>query len=76
MSNLVNFGFYDLPAQDRANAMDAACERGGVGNFFDLSPEERAQCYEQASQNDENIAGALEHNARRLKALRRGEPLP
>lgn len=25
--------------------MEAACERGGVSNFFDLSPEERGRAY-------------------------------
>jgi hypothetical protein len=41
-----NNGFWDRDPQERAAKMDAACERGGVSNFFDLSPEERGQCYD------------------------------
>jgi hypothetical protein len=41
-----NNGFWDRPADDRADRMRAASERGGVDNFFDLPPEERAQAYE------------------------------
>ena len=42
--------FFDLPAEDRAAAYEAAEERGGVGagNFFDLSPEERGAAYDRA----------------------------
>jgi len=45
-----NGGFFDLPAEDRAAAYEAAEERGGVGhgNFFDLSPEERGRAYDEA----------------------------
>lgn len=42
----VNNGFWDREPQERAVRMDRACERGGVSNFFDLAPEERAACYE------------------------------
>jgi len=42
--------FFDLPAEDRAAAYEAAEERGGVGrgNFFDLSAEERGAAYDRA----------------------------
>lgn len=43
----VNNGFWDRPAKDRAARMDAACERGGVSNFFDLPPEDRAAAYDR-----------------------------
>lgn len=42
----VNNGFWDKTPQERAASMDAACERNGVSNFFDLPPEERARAYE------------------------------
>lgn len=42
----VNNGFWDRPAEERAARMEAACERGGVSNFFDLSPEERGRAYD------------------------------
>lgn len=42
----VNNGFWDRPAEERAALMEAACERGGVVNFFDLSPEERVRAYD------------------------------
>lgn len=45
-----NDGFWDLLAEERAAAMERAAERGGVENFFDLSPEERAQAYEGEQQ--------------------------
>lgn len=45
-SNSVNNGFWDRPAEERASIMEAACERGGVANFFDLSPEERGRAYD------------------------------
>lgn len=41
-----NNGFWDQPADERADRMRDASERGGVSNFFDLPPEERAQAYE------------------------------
>lgn len=40
-----NNGFWDLDPGERGARMDAACERGGVSNFFDLSPEERGTAY-------------------------------
>lgn len=42
-----NNGFWDRPADERADRMRDAAERGGVENFFDLPPEERAQAYEK-----------------------------
>lgn len=41
----MNNGFFDRPAQERAGIMEKAAERGGVENFFDLPPEDRAQAY-------------------------------
>ena len=40
-----NNGFWDRPADERAERMRAAAERGAVENFFDLPPEERAAAY-------------------------------
>ena len=42
-----NHGFWDRPADERADRMRRAAERGGVENFFDLPPEDRAQAYEE-----------------------------
>ena len=42
----MNNGFWDRPVEERAARVDAACERYGVTNFFDLSPEERGTAYE------------------------------
>lgn len=47
-----NSGFWDRPADERAERMRAAADRGGVENFFDLPPEERAQAY--AEDDDEH----------------------
>ena len=44
--NTCNNGFWDRPAEERAARMDAACERGGVESFWDLSPEERGRTYD------------------------------
>lgn len=44
---MCNNGFFDLGADERYERMQVAAERGGVENFFDLPPEERAQCYEE-----------------------------
>ena len=41
-----NNGFWDRPADERAERMRAAAERGGAENFFDLPPEERAAAYD------------------------------
>jgi len=41
-----NNGFWDRTADERAERMRAAAERGGAENFFDLPPEERARAYE------------------------------
>lgn len=41
-----NGGFWDRPADERAERMRNAEDRGGVDNFFDLPPEERAQAYD------------------------------
>ena len=46
-----NNGFFDLPAEERAAATDAACERAGVESFYDLSPEERGACYDKATEH-------------------------
>ncbi|MGF6211809.1 hypothetical protein ABIE32_001675 [Comamonas sp. 4034] len=43
-----NNGFWDRPADERAEAMHKASDLGGVENFFDLPPDERAAAYEQA----------------------------
>lgn len=43
----MNSSFWDRPADERAALMERAAERGGVTDFFDLSPEERAATYEQ-----------------------------
>lgn len=40
--------FWDLPADERAAAMDRAAEQGGVQNFFDLDPDQRNAAYDQA----------------------------
>lgn len=42
-----NNGFWDRPADERAERMREAADRGGVDNFFDLPPDERAQAYSQ-----------------------------
>ena len=41
-----NNDFWDRDPFDRAARMEAATRRGGVENFFDLSPEERARAYD------------------------------
>lgn len=43
--NTCNNGFWDLPADERAERMELAANRGGIENFFDLTPEERAIAY-------------------------------
>jgi hypothetical protein len=48
MNNDSNNGFWDRPADERAERMRDAAERGGVENFFDLPPEDRAQAYEDS----------------------------
>lgn len=48
MGNDSNQGFWDRPVDERAERMRKAADRGGVENFFDLPPEERAQAYEDA----------------------------
>jgi hypothetical protein len=45
MNNDSNEGFWDRPADERAERMRKAAERGGVANFFDLPPDERAEAY-------------------------------
>lgn len=40
-----NEGFWDRPADERAERMRQAADRAGVENFFDLTPEERAEAY-------------------------------
>jgi hypothetical protein len=44
----VNNGFWDLPAGDRAAAMQAACDRYGVTDFWDLDPAQRGAAYDYA----------------------------
>ena len=44
-ARLVNNGFWDRPAKDRALRMRDASERGGAENFFDLPADERARAY-------------------------------
>ena len=44
--NDTNNGFWDRPAEERAERMRAAADIGGVENFFDLTPEERANAYD------------------------------
>ena len=46
MDNDSNHGFWDRPADERAERMRNAAERGGAENFFDLPPEDRARAYE------------------------------
>lgn len=41
-----NNGFWDRDADDRAERMRAAADRGGVDNFFDLPPDDRAAAYD------------------------------
>jgi hypothetical protein len=38
----------DLSADERSAAEEAACERYGVENFFDLDPEQRREVREKA----------------------------
>ena len=49
----VNHGFWDLPASERARITEEACDRAGVENFYDLSPEERDRAYSKAEEYDE-----------------------
>lgn len=49
-SEAINRGFWDLPADERAERMREAADRAGVEHFFDMPPEERAQVYEEAMQ--------------------------
>lgn len=43
--------FYRLPEQARADAETAAATGHQVDDFFDLSPQERAEVYERAVQD-------------------------
>lgn len=45
---LPNHGFFDLPPEERAAIVDAACERNNCENFHDLPPEERDRAYREA----------------------------
>lgn len=49
----VNHGFWDLHPDDRARIKEAACDRAGVDDFMDLSPEERDAAYFAAEKYDE-----------------------
>jgi hypothetical protein len=42
--------FADIPAEERAAIMESACEKAGVSNFFDLTPEERADVYDSVDE--------------------------
>jgi hypothetical protein len=42
-----NNGFWDLDAEDRGRAYDAAYQDTGVENFFDLPAEERGYYYDK-----------------------------
>lgn len=44
--------FWDLPAEERAAAMESATEAAGVDNFFDLPAAERAAAYDKAVYGD------------------------
>lgn len=48
MDNDSNSGFWGLPADERAERMRKAADRGDLENFFDLPPEERARAYEDS----------------------------
>lgn len=45
----VNSGFWDLPGDERAEIEQAACERYGVSDFFDLDPEQRRAVYDSVT---------------------------
>jgi len=47
MERGTNNNFFDREVDDRADRMQKASESGGVTDFFDLSPEERAACYDE-----------------------------
>lgn len=40
--------FFSLPVEDRDAAYESARERFGVGDFYDLDPEQRAEVYDAA----------------------------
>ena len=43
----MNNGFWDREPEDRASAMNQACDENDCENFFDLPPEERARAYDR-----------------------------
>jgi hypothetical protein len=45
----VSNGFWDLPAPDRDAAMQAACDRYGAADFFDLDAAQRRAVYDAAA---------------------------
>jgi len=53
MDERINNGFWDLDADERAAIIESACDRAGIENFCDLSPEERSRAYEQSSAVEE-----------------------
>lgn len=53
MNNDSNNGFWGREPDDRAERMRKAAERGGVDNFFDLPPDERAQAYVEDDDDNE-----------------------
>lgn len=48
MSAQAEPSFFDLPAEERAAAYEAAETRYGVDSFWDLDPEDRAAVYDKA----------------------------
>lgn len=50
-----NNGFWDRLPEDRAERMRDAADQGGVENFFDLPPEDRARAYEAEYLADEGV---------------------
>lgn len=41
--------FYGLPGEERAALMEAACQRYGVSDFYDLDPDQRHAVYREAT---------------------------
>jgi hypothetical protein len=48
----VNGGFWNLPPSDRDAAYDAACDRYGVADFFDLDAETRGEVYDRVTRGE------------------------
>lgn len=45
----INDGFWDLDPEDRAAAMQGACDRADIDSFWDLPAEDRAAAYDRAT---------------------------